>query len=1097
MSEATHTTKPRRVIPSAATKPCACGTPGHAGECDDCRDRVLQRAATGGAAPASVPASVLRTIGSAGRPLDSGARAAMEARFGRDFSAVRVHTDHGAAESARAVNARAYTVGQHIAFDRGQYQPGTPAGRHLLAHELAHTVQQRGLQRKPNESGILDPGSDSRYEREAERAASAAARAPSILARPAAPSICRAPRGTSESPAESPAADENEQARAWEPVPASSPLSAFVEAQSKLRPGQISPAIRAYKLTKPFVLPPEKGPVLAYWQTRAAGGGLESFIDADGTVRAALKQERPSTDTLQRLWMTRVGLATATPADAASAWTAAGGDKSTTFAPKVGGKTCQMDHIIELQIGGNNIPENIQALDADENQKSGRDIFAGLRERAGQIRSVDRTVQTVILHFDKDKVTQASAPTTRCYQIEQKVIAAAGAKPADSAEDSEPYEIVAAVPATLAIDKGARAPRKALTLPIEESKYRPTRAAATLIPGLVLRELLLKSKGNDEIEAGIDTGDKTRLPITLRKEKGKGIPLTVDQSTHVLKLKSPTVNLAFTYPYLSEGAITHLSYDPQTGISGEGWLRPSLPFLNRMRLTVRFGPDQFEVVAGLDPKKLAVPFGARVTKAEIALLLHPEFKPSGQVEFEIAPGGRRILDGRMTFTSDANGLVATGTVDGHLPGVDKAEGVIEYRAQQWSGKITVESSQIKIPYLKAASVVVTIDNAGPAASGHVLLELPGNNEVDLEVSRKPGAGFVYTGKGDFNVPGLHPVSLTFAYQNDVLTARGRTGIDVRGFTGTLDVLYRNGVISGEGTLSGKKGRANLQEAKIRYNGRTGKFSGSGLLSYQISENLIATAGVDIPEEGPVKVKGALTFPKPIELFKAFGNQITVFKLPTIKIPIPGASIGPVGLVVTIDGAILANYRIGPGELQDTKIAADFQPFEESKDLKVDLQSRLAIPAQAGIAGSVRAALAIDAVIASVSGGITVTASINLGGGVFIAFVAHYEKDRFTAQATPEITAGLVLGLDVDADVRAQAGIGPFSVETTKVWHLKQFRYDTGLKFGMKAPISYDSAANPPFTPPSPDTIQWVLPELKPADMLSKLLAGSGTENKAG
>ncbi len=1097
MSEATHTTRPRRVIPSAATKPCACGTPGHTGECDDCRDRVLQRAATGGAAPASVPASVLRTIGSAGRPLDSGARAAMEARFGRDFSAVRVHTDHGAAESARAVNARAYTVGQHIAFDRGQYQPDTPAGRHLLAHELTHTVQQRGLQRKPNEGGILDPGTDSRYEREAERAASAAAGTPSIVARPAAPAICRAPTGTSESPAESPAkspaVDENEQARAWEPVPASSPLSAFVEAQSKLRPGQISPAIRAYKLKEPLVLPPEKGPVLAYWQTRAKGGGLESFIDADGTVRAALKQERPSTDQLQRLWMTRVGLATS--ADAANAWTAAGGDKSTTFEPKVGGKTCQMDHIIELQIGGNNLPENIQALDAAENQKSGRDIFAGLRKKAQEIRSVDRTVETVILHFDD--VTQPSAPPTRCYEVEQKVIAAGGAKPTDSVEDSEPYEIVAAVPATLAIDKGARAPRKALTLPIEESKYRQTRAAATLIPGLALRQLHLQSKGNDEIGARIDTEGKTRLPITLQQDKGKDIPITVDQSTHVLRLKSPKVNLAFTYPYLSEGAITDLRYDPQTGVSGEGWLRPSLPFLNRMRLTIRFGPDQFEVVAGLDPKKLTVPFGAKVTKAEIGLLLHPEFKPSGQVEFEIAPGGRRILDGQMTFESDASGLVATGTINGHLPGVDKAEGVVKYRADQWSGKITVESGQIKIPYLKTASVVVTIDNAGPAASGHVLLGLPGDNEVDLEVSRKPGAGFVYTGKGDFKVPGLHPVLLTFSYAGDSLTARGTTGIDVRGFTGTLIVHYRDGVISGEGTISGKKGRANLQEAKIRYSGKTGKFSGSGLLSYQVSENLIATAGVDIPEEGPVKVKGALTFPKPIELFKAFGSQITVFKMPTIKIPIPGASIGPVGLVVTIDGAILASYRIGPGELQDTKIAADFQPFEESKDLKVDLQSRLAIPAQAGIAGSVRAALAIDAVIASVSGGITVTASVNLGGGVFIAFAAHYEKDRFTAQATPEITAGLVLGLDVDADVRAQAGIGPFSVETAKVWHLKQFRYDTGLKFGMKAPISYDSAANPPFTPPSPETIQWVLPEIKPADMLGKLLAGSGTESKAG
>jgi Domain of unknown function (DUF4157) len=1087
MSEATRTTHPRRVIASPATKSCACGTPGQTGECADCRDRFLQRAAAGGPAPASVPASVRHTISSAGRPLDSGARAPMEARFGRDFGAVRVHTDPQAAESARAVSARAYTVGQHIAFDRGQYQPHTPAGQRLLAHELAHTVQQRGLHRKATESGILDPGADSRYEREAERAANAAAGRPSILAHSAVPVICRAANETPPSPA----ADETEPVRVWEPVPASSELSSKgVAAQSQLRPGQVSPKIRAYKLRDPFVVPAEKGPVVDYWRTRAKAGGLESFIDAGAEPRAALKQERPGTDQLQRLWMTRVGLAT--PADAAKAWTAAGGDKSTSFEPKVGGQTCQMDHIIELQIGGNNVPENIQCLDAAENQKSGRDIFADLREKAKQIRSVDRAVQTVVLHFDD--VTQASAIKSSCYKVEQQVIAASGAKPTDSIDDSEPYEIVAAVPATLAIDKGVRAPRKALTLPIEESKYRQTRAAATLIPGLILHQLHLQSKGNDEISAGIDTGGKTRLPVTLQESKGKAILLSVDQSTHVLRLKSPRVNLAFTYPYLSEGAITSLSYDPQTGVSGEGWLRPSLPFLNRMRLTVRFGPDRFEVVSGLDPKHLTMPFGARVAKAEIGLLLYPEFKPSGQVEFVIAPGGRKIIDGQMKFDADANGLVATGTINGHLPGVDKAEGVIEYRAQQWSGKITVESSQIKIPSLKAADLVVTIDNTGPTASGHVLLGLPGGNEVDLRVSRERGGGFIYAGKGEFNVPGLHPVQLAFIYAGHSLTAEGHTKIAIRGFTGSLDVCYHNGTVSGEGTISGKKGRADLKQAKVKYNGRTGKFSGEGLLSYQVSESLIASAGVEIPEVGPIKVKGALTFPKPIELFKAFGDQITVFTLPEIKIPIPGASIGPVGLVVTIDGGITADYRIGPGQLQDTKIAADFQPFEESKDLKVDLQSQLAIPAHAGISGRVRAALAIDAVIASVSGGITVIASANLDGGLFIAFVAHYEKDRFTAEATPEINATLVLGLNLDADLTAKAGIGWFSVETTKVWHLKQFRYNTGLTFGMKAPISYDSASNPPFTPPSVDKIQWIRPQIDASDMLSSLMAGSGAES---
>jgi hypothetical protein len=68
----------------------------------------------------------------------------MESRFGHDFSRVRVHDDTRAAESASAVAARAYTVGEHMVFGAGMYAPGSADGRRLLAHELTHVVQQSG-----------------------------------------------------------------------------------------------------------------------------------------------------------------------------------------------------------------------------------------------------------------------------------------------------------------------------------------------------------------------------------------------------------------------------------------------------------------------------------------------------------------------------------------------------------------------------------------------------------------------------------------------------------------------------------------------------------------------------------------------------------------------------------------------------------------------------------------------------------------------------------------------------------------------------------------------------------------------------------------
>ena len=90
----------------------------------------------------TAPASVNQVLASSGRPLEPALRHDMEQRFGHDFSRVRVHLGSAAEQSAREVNAHAYTVGHNIAFDEGRFAPGTYEGRRLIAHELTHVVQQ-------------------------------------------------------------------------------------------------------------------------------------------------------------------------------------------------------------------------------------------------------------------------------------------------------------------------------------------------------------------------------------------------------------------------------------------------------------------------------------------------------------------------------------------------------------------------------------------------------------------------------------------------------------------------------------------------------------------------------------------------------------------------------------------------------------------------------------------------------------------------------------------------------------------------------------------------------------------------------------------
>lgn len=121
---------------------CASGGP----LCQACEEEApvaLSRKAEGNV-EGEVPASVHSTLRSPGLPLDSSVRAFFEPRFGQDLRQVRVHTDREAQQSARDVNAVAYTVGAHVVFGAGRYDPGRPEGQRLLAHELTHVLQQSG-----------------------------------------------------------------------------------------------------------------------------------------------------------------------------------------------------------------------------------------------------------------------------------------------------------------------------------------------------------------------------------------------------------------------------------------------------------------------------------------------------------------------------------------------------------------------------------------------------------------------------------------------------------------------------------------------------------------------------------------------------------------------------------------------------------------------------------------------------------------------------------------------------------------------------------------------------------------------------------------
>jgi hypothetical protein len=179
---------------SLLQRKCSCGgTPGPTGECEECRKKRLQRqignrqSTVEGERP--VPSIVHEVIRSGGEPLDPITRAFMESRFGYDFGQVRVHTDAKANDSAQAVNADAYTVGRHLVFDSGRYAPGSESGRRLLAHELAHTIQQSEVSGH-TPVGLSSPVHSAEHEAHAASEAVVTGK-PSVMRRNVQPTVAR------------------------------------------------------------------------------------------------------------------------------------------------------------------------------------------------------------------------------------------------------------------------------------------------------------------------------------------------------------------------------------------------------------------------------------------------------------------------------------------------------------------------------------------------------------------------------------------------------------------------------------------------------------------------------------------------------------------------------------------------------------------------------------------------------------------------------------------------------------------------------------------------------------------------------------------
>jgi len=1092
---------------------CACGGDASDGaSCSSCaeKDPMLQKRGDN-STPRGIPASVHQTLAQPGRPLDTGTRSFMESRFGEDFSGVRIHDDSAAAQSARDVHAHAYTVGESIVFAPGQFQPHSESGQHLLAHELAHTVQQKGLQRS-GISNLSDQGPEyRRLEFEADRAADFATRGgygsfgTHGLGTASRPTLSRVettipPSTTVEIPVR----------RLTIETGAMGPQPFHIRATGGIRTDAGS-TIQEFQVT-PLYMPVSKGPNALSLFRSQQGTNLSAIITMNGpnVQETGQWQRRPAPSSLQSLWFNELGV---TRAQAATLWQ----DCSGASFPIVGTEVCQWDHIVELQLGGTNVPQNFQALDPGRNGDAGSSLF---QEGSAIARTIQRntdltdgTASQIRLQF----MAVEQAPTGNFSSMEQLGTGCCPVSPISclsvdhcvrrrAQEESvtavppgtfDEYHLAAGTLETIVQVPPGFAAATPPVAPVTLAGSRANRGPSMLISGLSLQTL---NRGDpDFIEARVDPSNSTRIPITMDRDQRFLITLgEMRGNVHVLRLERPMrAGITFTYPFLSPGTIRDIELLPDGGANWTGVINTSVPLLpSELEVESRDGGLSIGVPLDTETLSNAIP-GFTVTDASLGLELAPELAGRGRIDFALGSSGQ-LATGSAEVTADATGLSAHGEIHVNIPGVDDASGTIDYRDGNWSGQIVVESSQISIPNVQSGRLVIDMDSSGITPSGEVTLALPRDlGTATLGIARREGR-FEYSVEATINVPGLRPVVVEGTYDGTTLVARARdVGFEWNGFDGTLAVTYRQtgdapGTISGSGRVSIRRGGV-TGTINVRMND-AGRFSGDGEVSYPImvsGRRIDASAQIIVGEDESVRVVGTLRLPDPINLFRRFGDDYTLFSVRRSFL-VPGLSIGvgPVGVGVTaiIQGSISVGYGFGPGELRNVELSAGFNPLAEHIDPSINFHCDLHVPVSANLSATIGGGLGLEAGIGRLEGTLSVTATLNLGITAGGSLDVGYENQEFTIDARPGVEGDLNLNLSLDAHANAELGNFGFTVGKQFTWNLGSRLLTLG-HFSVYAPIHYDSTSG--LTVPTMDQLEWgpiTTPNVE--TLLGQLFSGS-------
>lgn len=943
--------------------------------------------ASGGDGGETASADVAAEIEAAGSgaPFDAEVLDHMGPRFGADFTGVGVHTDARAARLSEQLGARAFTVGDQVFFGPGQFQPRTDAGKHLIAHELTHTLQQRGGARRqvwrepkakptapkptlPKEpvgklaTGRLDPKEKTitfdklpipGFKMGAHRGSLYTA---AKLRRPKGATVNR---------------DETAQRSNWEDdlhVTVRARIDALATPHKK---GQGKDA----------------GIPLVY-EIAAAGdsSGYRYFFGSPGAI--ARRLTRPD-------------------------WYLVGGVAHD--------RAYQVDHIVEWQLGGRDTPANYELLEARTNGNSGNAIKNSIHDRiddfvkaTGRAHGYDR--ESVKTGFDL--VFQAASGTltpkniaANLFWTRDEIRALEHLK---GIKVVEPTEIGGKTFVRLFGSAGGGSSRKYDWTAANEraGEERATRGEErSWLSPWVITHKLFRTAGSSRAGSGDLPADfgmlRVHLPAghpTFDPVPPRDITLerAVEGAPRAGRLKPSRIALGLQAKYFSPIELPELEADAVMGLVGEGRIKPNMSLLRGLDLGIRMRGGDVRIFAGFDAGRFASNLPAPLRLTEGAIEVSYSSKQGWGVEGRLGLAIDRVGSGTLTASMSQRGFKLAGTFVFDTTLFDPAIVSFAYEQGKWSADGTIGLPKNRIPGVKGGNIAVRFANDQFTVLGNLDVDVPKLATGQLQVSYDTAKGLAIVGENiqlAVSIPRVREARGRFSLQQRQdgpgwkLGAALRAKIAIPGFEsfeligayddGFYDAAIDTTIVRGSATIRAKVGFTNRP---VGEDGRAVDgpplaqpvFFGSGFATILLGNWLRGTAAIEVTRDGVIKVEGRLDVPQDLVVIPDSATP----GLDKEMLPFKGVSLhlfgipGLVSLTATLNGGLRAKANIGAGVLRNAFLSVAYTVGDEDS-LRVTGGFLFFMPASAGIEGHIAVGLRARVLVFVLGGEIRLT----VGGGI--------------------------------------------------------------------------------------------------------------------